>query len=221
MNARHFLILPVVVLALRAVLAAEPEATRALVSPLISSNGVVFSYYAPDAFSVSLTGEFNQWSINSHLMDRNTNGVWTITTQVKPGKYQYQFNVNGIYWKHDPNNTNKLVDSYGGIKSIVVVPETVPVATASTNAGPKEVRFTYFDPLAKVVAVGGFFNSWSRTANPMAKTTNATWVALITLKPGNHAYKFCVDGKWIPDPSNPIAVADGYGGSNSVMLVEP
>lgn len=211
----------VTALVLRTGLAAGPEAAQAIMSPLITSNGITFSYHAPDAISVSLTGEFNQWSINSHLMDRNTIGVWTITTPLKPGRHEYQFNLNGIYWKADPSNTNKMVDKYGSSLSVIVVPESVAVISSATNAGPKETKFTCFDPLAKEVAVGGFFNSWSRTANPMAKTTNATWVAVITLKPGNHAYKFCVDGKWVPDPMNPIAVADGYGGSNSVMLVEP
>lgn len=200
---------------------AEPQPPQPIVSPLFTSNGVTFSYFNSDAFSVSLTGEFNQWSINSHLMDRNKDGVWTITTTLKPGRYQYQFNVNGIYWKHDPANTNRLVDSYGGIKSIVVVPEVAAAASSSTNAAVREAKFGYFDPLAKEVAVGGFFNSWNRTANPMAKDTNGTWVATVLLKPGNHAYKFCVDGKWIPDPSNPITVEDGEGGRNSVKLVEP
>jgi len=39
--------------------------------------------------------------------------------------------------------------------------------------------------------------------------------------PGNHEYKFVVDGRrWIEDPSNGRKVPDNYGGLNSVITIE-
>jgi len=32
-------------------------------------------------------------------MEGNKKGLWTITIPLKPGRYLYQFNVNGVYWK--------------------------------------------------------------------------------------------------------------------------
>jgi 1,4-alpha-glucan branching enzyme len=39
----------------------------------------------------------------------------------------------------------------------------------------------------------------------------------IYLRPGTHAYKFIVDGKWITDPSNKITRPDGRGNLNSFL----
>lgn len=170
-----------------------------------------------------MTGDFNQWSINSQIMERDKSGVWSITSQIKPGTYKYEFNVNGIYWKHDPANTNRVVDRFGSFKSVVVVPEIEApvVAAATTNEGPRAVTFSFEDPLAKEVSVGGFFNRWDPKANPMAKDSNDVWKAEIELKPGKHPYKFWVDGKWIADPANQSTVPDGEGGVNSVVSVGP
>ena len=188
-------------------------------SPEVTSDGVKFSYYDPDAFSLSVAGDFNQWSINAHLMERDKAGVWTAVVPLKPGRYQYQFNVNGIYWKHDPSNTNKVVDNLGGIKSVVEVRAadgSLP-SPSSTNSGPVETSFSYVDPGAKKVAVCGFFNGWDPAANVLTNDGHGKWTGSVVLKPGNHGYKFWVDGAWIVDPANPVTVADGYGGSNSVV----
>lgn len=201
------------------VVLAEPPK---LISPKITPDGVTFYYYDAEAFSVSVTGDFNQWSINSSLMQPDKQGVWSVTVPIKPGRYEYQFNVNGIYWKHDPSNTNKATGSLGSIKSVVVVGEsdaTKAVARTDTNAVPRETRFSFMDPLAKKVAVVGFFNHWSNTANVMTNDGKGLWTTVVTLKAGNHGYKFWVDGKLTLDPANPIAVADGFGGSNSVVGV--
>src|ERR1043166_4641114 len=204
-----------------AAFAAEPESSSRVVSPQIATNGVIFRYLDAQAFSVSVTGDFNQWSINSHLLERDKSGMWSLLVPLKPGKYQYQFNVNGIYWKQDPHNPNKVTDGYGGVKSMVEVPETIPTSFVPRvdSSGTKETPFSYLDPLAKKVAVGGFFNNWSQTANAMTNDSKGTWSGVVQLKPGNHAYKFWVDGKWILDPANPVTVADGRGGSNSVVNV--
>src|ERR1051325_7645352 len=140
-----------------AAFAAEPESPSRFVSPQIATNGVIFRYLDPQACSVSVHGDFNQWSINSHLLERDKNGIWSLIVPLKPGAYQYQFNVNGIYWKHDPNNPNKVTDNYGGVKSTVEVPETTAAASTprAESSGPRETPFSYLDPLAQRVAVGG------------------------------------------------------------------
>jgi 1,4-alpha-glucan branching enzyme len=209
----------VALLSLAFTTSAEPPK---LTSPNVTLEGVTFSYFDPDAFSVSVTGDFNQWSINSSLMQRDKQGVWSVTLPIKPGRYEYQYNVNGIYWKHDPANTNKATGSLGSIKSVLVVKDTdlaVAPATTDTNNGPRETKFSYVDPLAKKVAVVGFFNNWSHSANVMTNDGKGLWMTVVTLKPGNHGYKFWVDGKLVLDPSNPVAVADGFGWSNSVVKV--
>ena len=53
----------------------------------------------------------------------------------------------------------------------------------------------------------------------MRKQPNGEWAATIQLPAGRHLYKLIVDGKWIPDPENPMQEDDNYGGKNSVVVV--
>lgn len=71
----------------------------------------------------------------------------------------------------------------------------------------------------KKAAVAGSFNGWSGTAAPMNDDDNdGVWEASVPLDPGNHTYKFVVDGEWIPDPGNPDISADQY--RNSLLTIE-
>jgi PKD repeat protein len=81
------------------------------------------------------------------------------------------------------------------------------------------VEFTITAPDAHIVNLAGVFNNWSPTATPMHKRSNGTWAATVQLPAGRYAYKFIVDGKWIPDPENPTQEDDTFGGKNSVVLI--
>jgi hypothetical protein len=55
----------------------------------------------------------------------------------------------------------------------------------------------------------------------MSRNEDGSWQVKIRLRPGRFEYKFAVDGdEWIPDPANPDAVEDGFGGRNSVLVVD-
>lgn len=69
------------------------------------------------------------------------------------------------------------------------------------------------------VSVAGDFNSWSATANPMARKGDR-WVAAVRLMPGVHQYKFVVNKtRWIADPHAASQVSNGMGGVNSCIRV--
>lgn len=81
------------------------------------------------------------------------------------------------------------------------------------------VKFVLVAPQAAQVSVVGDFNGWSQTATPMTRQ-GGTWTAAVPLAPGRHIYAFVVNGEqWMPDPAAPLAPEDGYGVSNSVVLV--
>ncbi|MFZ1947727.1 MAG: glucodextranase DOMON-like domain-containing protein [bacterium] len=95
-----------------------------------------------------------------------------------------------------------------------------PRAEARPRATPEGVVFTFDAPAAGQVTLSGSFNSWSPTAQAMARAEGSTWQAALRLEPGRYEYKFVVDGKdWRPDPDNPLSVPDPYGGKNSVLVV--
>lgn len=84
------------------------------------------------------------------------------------------------------------------------------------------VRFELAAPEAGRVTLVGDFNGWDRQATPMRRSkTPGCWTVSVPLVRGRHAYGFVVDGvRWVPDPMAPLAPADGFGGVNSIILVD-
>ncbi len=75
------------------------------------------------------------------------------------------------------------------------------------------------------VAVGGDFNKWSQTANPMASDGAGHFVGDVKLAEGPWAYRFCVDGTWVNDSAShseaDIEESNGIRGHNSAVMVGP
>lgn len=84
------------------------------------------------------------------------------------------------------------------------------------------VRFELAAPEAGRVTLVGDFNGWDRQATPMRRAkTPGSWTVSVPLERGRHAYGFVVDGvRWVPDPMAPLAPADGFGGVNSIIVVD-
>jgi hypothetical protein len=72
---------------------------------------------------------------------------------------------------------------------------------------------------AGIVALAGSFNNWNQSQFIFGKEGDE-WVCRIDLEPGEHAYKFIVDGNWLLDPANPNTKDDDYGVKNSVIIVQ-
>ena len=79
-----------------------------------------FCLKAPEAKSVYVTGSFNDWSLDENCRMSNSDGVWTLKVNLKPGTYKYQFIVDGK-WQEDPANTNIERNSFGDINSLIEV----------------------------------------------------------------------------------------------------
>ena len=91
------------------------------------------------------------------------------------------------------------------------------LATAPARAGVSRVEggieFTFDHPSAGSVSLAGDFNSWNMNAEPLTQGEDGVWRVVVDLGPGEHAYKFVVNGtEWIADPENPTVVGD-FGNS--------
>ena len=97
-----------------------------------------------------------------------------------------------------------------------------PPAPSGQAPAPPTVRFELAAPGAAGVTLVGDFNGWDRRATPMRRAAASdVWTVSVPLGRGRHAYGFVVDGnRWVADPSAPLAPVDGFGGSNSVILVD-
>lgn len=83
--------------------------------------------------------------------------------------------------------------------------------------GDRVFRFQA-DPDVKQVFLAGEFNGWDPAALPMSKRAGM-FVKRVALEPGEHPYKFLVDGQWMADPAADAQAPDGFGAMNSVARV--
>ena len=79
-----------------------------------------FAIEASDARTVYVTGSFNDWSLNDTCRLSQSNGKWVVEIPLKPGVYEYQFIVDGV-WKEDPTNCRKERNPYGDDNSLIEV----------------------------------------------------------------------------------------------------
>ena len=77
-----------------------------------------FQISAPEANGVAVVGEFNQWNPESHPLKKGKDGVWKGSLRLEPGTYQYQFVIDGVEWKADPHNPNRVATPYGSFNSV-------------------------------------------------------------------------------------------------------
>ncbi len=82
--------------------------------------GVEFAVEAPQAETVFLAGDFNDWSPHGTPLARQTNGRWTATLPLRPGLHRYRFVIDGR-WSHDPRNTYQEANPFGELNSVVEV----------------------------------------------------------------------------------------------------
>jgi glycosidase len=84
----------------------------------------------------------------------------------------------------------------------------------------KRVTFLFpTDHQFNQVFLAGTFNAWSTDATPMHRTDEGYEVSL-PLPAGEYQYKFVADGQWITDENAEKFHPDGYGGQNSVIVVD-
>ena len=103
------------------------------------------------------------------------------------------------------------------MKRIVIILSIISFALFA-----REVKFDYSPNIsAQTVALAGTFNNWSSDATPMSDLDgDGKWEITLDLRDGEYQYKFVVNGgTWITDPNNPKGAPDGYGGSNSIIIV--
>jgi Glycogen recognition site of AMP-activated protein kinase len=82
-----------------------------------------------------------------------------------------------------------------------------------------ETEFKFEAPLAGSVKLAADFTDWEKFSVEMTKSDEGVWHAVIPLPPGDHSYRFIVDGQWCDDPHPAFCVANPFGTFNAVVKV--
>ena len=80
-----------------------------------------FVLVAPQAASVALVGDFNDWDPTCAPMRAARGGLWATVIPLAPGRYRYAFLVNGVEWRADPGAPAARDDEFGTPSSVVTV----------------------------------------------------------------------------------------------------
>ena len=83
----------------------------------------------------------------------------------------------------------------------------------------KTRTFSIKAPSAQSVQLVGDFTHWKERPVSLHKDSNGLWRATVELEPGEHHYRFLVDGQWRDDPECTARVPNPYGSQDSVVQV--
>ena len=97
--------------------AAVPEVPLPPAPPRVK---VTFVLPICDAKSVSLSGEFNDWSPDATPMKRHDDGHWETTVDLAPGRYEYKFVRDGE-WIPDLLAHENVWNEHGTLNSVIEV----------------------------------------------------------------------------------------------------
>jgi hypothetical protein len=158
----------------------------------------------PDARRVIVAGSFNGFNPRELNMVKTPEG-WSLPIYLREGTHSYKFIVDG-QWMTDPANPIVRPDGRGNENSFMGIGDSLIF---------KLIGF----PDARRVVLAGTFNNWNPGELIMEKVGN-TWQIPYVLGPGNHEYKFIVDGRWITDPANPYKTGSGNF-TNSFLAFVP
>jgi len=99
------------------------ELERPRTSPYSAKNMVKpinFYFSMPEAKSVHLMGDFNNWSPTSLPMQRQVDGWWTVQVPLAHGHHHYLFLVDGTPML-DPHSTGTVqIERYAHVSVIAV-----------------------------------------------------------------------------------------------------
>lgn len=79
-----------------------------------------------------------------------------------------------------------------------------------------QIVFRFRDARANRVTVAGTFNNWNPNATNLSKGSDGVWSTNVTLRPGNHEYKYIINGEWMEGDNLTFSVRRESDGTYSL-----
>lgn len=119
-GAKDYLSLAREIMSGRRLRKAKTKGEGEFLKPVVTRDGVLFSYYSPRASRVYVVADFNEWKVDQLPMENvEGTGMWQRLVPLKKGRYEYKFYVDG-QWVNDPDNPNKTANEFGENSTIEI-----------------------------------------------------------------------------------------------------
>jgi len=82
---------------------------------------VRFVLQAGEAQNVSVTGTWNDWTVEAHPLTQVEPGLFVGEIAIPRGQHEYMFVVDGDTWIADPNAPHSRDDGFGQRNSVLEV----------------------------------------------------------------------------------------------------
>ena len=89
--------------------------------PVVTPDGVRFTLEHAAATSVSVAGDFNDWSPSAHPLTRSGSGRWSAVVALPAGEHKFMFVVDGEQWIVPPLAEDYVDDGFGSRNGVVIV----------------------------------------------------------------------------------------------------
>jgi 1,4-alpha-glucan branching enzyme len=86
----------------------------------IPTTKIQFVFPATEAEKVSLAGDFNNWDTLANPAKKDKKGIWQVTVNLKPGRYEYRYFVDEK-WEKDPSCTECVPNDFGSMNCVRIV----------------------------------------------------------------------------------------------------
>ena len=112
-GSKDYLSLAKEIMAIKKLKKVKTDEEAKFLKPVITKDGVVFTYYSPKASQVYVVADFNDWEVGKlPMVNIEGTGMWQRIVPLGKGRYEYKFYVDG-QWVSDPNNPDKSVNEFG------------------------------------------------------------------------------------------------------------
>jgi len=95
-------------------------ATKCCASTGTCEKTLDFKFYAPQAKTVELGGDFNNWKSNKTPLKKDASGNWKTSLSLKAGRYQYRYLVDGV-WQNAQEPVECVPNAFGSWNCVVEV----------------------------------------------------------------------------------------------------
>ncbi|MGZ5004963.1 MAG: alpha-amylase family glycosyl hydrolase, partial [Chthoniobacterales bacterium] len=198
---------------LGSVSSAHAQSARSGWGSIPYNGGVTFRVWAPNASSVRVGGQFNNWSGTANpLVKEGSSGVWSADVAGAQVGQEYKYVINGTTWKRDPRS-RKVVSS--GSNSIIYDPNAFSWLGDSISTPPLKDAVvyelhvgTFYDPNPFDSACGTFWDATNKL-----DYLKDLGINVIEVMP---SAEFAGESSWGYNPSDPFAVENfAYGGPDA------